>query len=159
MAYPIVFNVAKGRAAELHNRVANNDPATAILVIMAVNSTAADTVMVDLDTFAAIESDANTAEVTNTNYGRKILADTDISAVTVNDTSDRVEADIADQTWTAVATGDAWTHLVFGYIAAPAAAGEAADNANIVPLTMHEFAVSPNGGDVTAQVADYYRAS
>lgn len=154
-----VFNVAKGRVAELVRRVDANDPSTAILVIMAINTSATDATLMDLDTFAAIESDANTAEVTNTGYARKILADTDVTTPAPDDTNDRMPVDIADQTWTAVSAGDAWTDLVIGYIAAPAAAGEAADNANIIPLTLHDFAVTPNGGDITAQVADFFRAT
>lgn len=159
MAYPIVFNVSKGRVAELHNRVDANDPTNAVLIVAAFNSTAADTVMQDLDTFAAIESDGNTAEVTNGNYARKVLTDTDVAATVADDTNDRMPADIADQVWTAVAAGDAWTHLVIGYLADSTGGTGAANNANIVPLTMHEFAVTPNGGDITAQVNDYYRAS
>ena len=45
------------------------------------------------------------------------------------------------------------------YIEGSVAAGAA--DANIVPLTMHDFVVTPDGSDMTAQIntAGFYRAS
>ena len=150
-----VFNQALGRVAALHDRVDGNDPANAALIVVAINTTATDATLKDLDTLAAIEADANTAEVTNSGYARKVLTDADITASTVDDTNDRVACDIADQTWTGVAAGTAWTDLLICYDSDTTAGTDS----NIIPLTCHDFAVSPNGGNITAQVADYYRAS
>lgn len=152
-----VFNIALGRVVELYNRVDSNDPANAVLVIVVINTSAADGVLKDLDTLAAVLADGNTAEVTNTNYARRTLTDSDIAAFAPDDANDRVDLDIPDQSWTAVAAGDAWTDLLVCYDSD----STGGTDANIVPLTQHDFSVSPDGSDLTAQVdaAGFFRAS
>ena len=152
-----VFNTALGRLAELYNRVDLSDPANAVLVVAAIETIATDATLKDLDTLSAVLGDANTAEVTNTNYARKVLDDSDIVAFAPDDTNDRVDLDIPDQTWTAVAAGDDWTDLPICYDSD----STSGTDANIVPGTMHDFVVSPNGGDITAQIAaaGFFRAS
>lgn len=145
----LVFNIAKGRFAELYNRVDSNDPAASALTVVAWNTTAADATLRDLDTVAAIEADALTAEVTNAGYARKVLTDIDIVAFAPDDTNDRVDVDIPDQTWTAVVAGSAWTDLSINYDNDTAAGTDA----NQVPLTLHDFIVTPDGSDITAQIA------
>lgn len=150
----LVFNISKGKVAELAQRVENNDPANSILVLEAINTSATDATLIDLDTFALIESDGNTAEVTNSGYARKTFANGTVT-VTLDDTNDRMDVDVADQTWTAVAAGSAWTDLVFGYDSD----STAGTDANVVPLTLHDFAVTPDGSDITATIAVFFRAS
>ena len=152
-----VFNIAKGKVAEYAARVNANDPTNSALIVVAINTTATDATLRDLDTLAAIEADANTAEVTNTGYARKVLTDAGGITVTVDDTNDRVDVDIPDQTWTAVSAGTAWTDLVICYDSDTAAGTDA----NIVPLTLHDFAVTPDGSDLTAQISasGFFRAS
>lgn len=152
-----VFNIALGRVAEFYNRVDTNDPTNSALIVIAWNSTATDAVIKDLDTVAAIEADANTAEVTNSGYARKTLTDADIVAFAPDDTNDRVDLDIPDQTWTAVAAGSGWTDLSINYDNDTTAGTDAA----IVPGTWHDFSVTPDGSDITAQIAaaGFYRAS
>lgn len=153
----LVFNIAKGRVAEFYWRVDNNDPANSALIVAAWVSTATDATIEDLDDVAAIEADINTAEATNTNYARKTLTDTELVAFAPDDTNNRVDLDIPDQTWTAVGAGDNWTDLSINYDNDTAAGTDA----NIVPCTWHDFVVTPNGGDITAQIAaaGFYRAS
>lgn len=153
----LVFNIAKGKVAEYAARVNANDPTNSALIVVAINTTATDATLRDLDTLAAIEADANTAEVTNTGYARKVLTDASSITVTVDDTNDRVDVDIPDQTWTGVAAGTAWTDLVLCYDADTTAGTDA----NIVPLTLHDFAITPDGSDVTAQISasGFFRAS
>lgn len=152
-----VFNIAKGRVAELYNRVDTNDPANSALIIVVIDTATADATLRDLDTLSAVTGDAGTAEVTNTNYARKILTDADLTAFAPDDTNDRVDLDFADQTWTAVAAGDSWTDLLVCYDSDTTAGTDA----NIVPCTQHDFAVTPDGSDITAQVnaAGFFRAS
>lgn len=151
-----VFNIAKGRVAELYNRVDSNDPAASALVIVAINRGAAtDATMKDYADLAALLGDAAVAEVTNTNYARKVLTDVDLGAMTVDNTNDRMPLDLGDQTWTGVAAGTAWTDLVICYDGDTAAGTDA----NIIPLTNHTFAVTPDGSDIVATIADFYRAS
>ncbi len=120
-------------------------------------STAADSVLEDFDTLTALLGDANTAEATNTNYARVTLSDTDLTAFAPDDTNNRVDLDFADQTWSAVAAGDNWTDLVVCYDSD----STGGTDANIVPLTQHDFAVTPDGSDITAQVSadGFFRAS
>jgi hypothetical protein len=152
----IVFNVALGRAAEFQNRVDTNDPAASELVIMILATTGveADAVLKDKTTFADVVS-GTTNEVTNSGYAKKVLTDIDVVFV-VDQANDRVDLDIADQTWTAVAAGDGWNDLVIGYD--PVGSQTMGD---IIPMTLHDFVLTPDGSDVTAQLssAGYFRAS
>ena len=151
----MVLNIALGQVAGYYRRVDENDPSTAELYVIVFNTGAADSVIRDLDTIAAIEADASTAEVTNSGYARKALTDADLTAFAADDTNDRVDLVIADQTFTAVAAGTAWTDVCIAY-----GLNGGADSAK-VPLTWHDFAVTPNGGDITVDVpaAGFYRAT
>jgi hypothetical protein len=153
-----VFNIAKGRVAELYNRVDTNDPTNSVLVILilATSGIETDAVLKDVDTVTALVA-GTTNEVTNTGYARKTLTDTDIVAFAPDDTNDRVDLDIPDQTWTAVAAGDGWNDFVVNYDND----STAGTDANIVPLTQHDFVLTPDGSDITAQiaVAGFFRAS
>lgn len=152
-----VFNVAKGRVAELYNRVKTNDPTNAALILVAINTTATDATLKDLDTLALVLADGDTAEVTNTNYARKVLTDADLNALAPDDTNDRMDLDFADPTWATILAGDAWTDILICFD--PDTTG-GADSA-IIPLTQHDFSITPDGSDVTAQLnaAGFYRAS
>ena len=152
-----VFNVAKGKVNEYHDRVDGNDPSASELVLLVLSVTGdQDAAMIDVDTVAALLALSNVAEVTNTNYARIDLNDTEISASTVDDTNNRREADLPDQTWSAIAAGDAWTDLVVAYDPT----GSSADSA-LIPLTLHDFAATPDGNDITAQfnAAGYFRGA
>lgn len=153
-----IFNIALGRVAELYNRVDLNDPTNAalIIVVLATAGIETDAVLKDKDDLAAVVAGA-TNEVTNSGYTRKTLVDTDLVAFSPDDGNDRVDLDIPDQTWTAVAAGDGFNDLLVCYDNDTATGTDA----NIVPLTMHDFVVVPDGSDITAQVATagFYRAS
>jgi hypothetical protein len=152
-----VFNIAKGRVAELYNRVDVSDPTNAVLVVSVIDAGGeTDANMRDVDTLSALHG-TTADEVTNTNYARKTLSDSDLTAFAPDDTNDRVDLDIADQTWTAIAAGDAWTDLVISYDSDSTGGADTA----IVPLTLHDFAVTPDGSDITAQIASagFFRAS
>jgi hypothetical protein len=153
-----VFNIAKGRTAELYNRVDSNDPANSalIVVVLATSGLESDATLKDKDTLADVVSGA-TNEVTNTNYARKTLTDSDLAAFAADDTNDRVDLDIPDQTWTSVAAGDGWSKIVVCYDSDTTGGADSA----IVPLTAHDFVVTPDGSDITAQIASagFYRAS
>lgn len=152
-----VFNIALGRAVELYNNVQTNSPANSALILVAISTTATDAVLKDLNTLADILGNANTAEVTNVGYSRIVLTDANLSAFAVDDTNDRVDLDIPDQTLSAVQAGDNWTDILVCYDPDTAAGTDA----NIVPLTQHDFVITPDGTDITIQVdpAGFYRAS
>ena len=153
----LVFNIAKGRVAELYNRVDSNDPANSALIVAVIDANGdTDATMRDRDDLSALLG-GTANEVSNTNYARKVLADADLTAFAPDDTNDRVDLDIADQSWTAVAAGTAWTDLLVCYDNDTTGGTDA----NIIPLTLHDFAVTPDGSDITAQIAaaGFFRAS
>jgi len=153
-----VFNIALGRVAELYNRVDSNDPANSalVIVILATTGIEADATLKDVDTLAALVA-GTTNEVTNAGYARKVLTDADIVAFAPDDANDRVDLDIPDQTWTGVAAGDGWQDFVVCYDSDTAVGTDA----NIVPLTCHDFILTPDGSDITAQIAaaGFFRAA
>jgi len=144
----IIPNIALGRGVQWYINIDTNDPANSVFVIVVFDSSAADSVIKDLDTLADIEANASTAEVTNTNYARKILTDSDIVAFAPDDTNDRVDLDIPDQVFTAIAAGDGWTDILTAYDVD----STAGTDANIVPWIWQDFIVTPNGGDITMQI-------
>lgn len=148
-----VFNQAKGRFAEWAERSRVGDDANGALIVIPWNSTATDATLKDLDTVAAVEADANTAERTANGWNRKTISDGAVT-VTIDDTNDRVDVDVADQTWTAVTT-DAVTDLGVAWDKDTTAGTDA----NILPGTWHDFVITPDGSDVTATINVLYRAS
>lgn len=145
-----------GRAVELFLRVEGNDPANSAIIVMIINTTEVDATLEDLNTFAEILGNANTAEVTNTGYARKVLTDADIVVAAADEANDRRDLDFADQTWASVAAGTGWTDAVIGYDNDTAGGTDA----NIVPISQHDFVQTPNGGDITLQTPNgVYRSS
>jgi hypothetical protein len=155
-----IFNTAKGKFNEWGARVIANDPTNSVFLIELINAGAmTDATARDYATFAAIEGDANAAELTsggNANYARKTISDSVGSlTVTIDNTNDRTDLDVADQTWTALGAGTAITDVVFGYDSD----STAGTDSNVVPLSQHDFAITPDGSDVTATIAVFARAS
>lgn len=149
------FNIAKGRVVELTNRVKSADPAASRLYLIPVDVAAVtDATIRDLDDFAAIIT-AGVTERAATGWSRKTIAAADISAVTPDDTNDWFAVDMIDQTWTAVTAG-AVTDLILCYasVATPT-------NAQLLPLTQYDFAITPDGSDVLAvvNVGGFFKAA
>lgn len=143
-----IFNVSKGRFVEFATRVNANDPANSAFKVRVINTSATDATLRDLDTMSAIEADANTAEVNNAGYASKTLADGTLT-ITLDDANDRTDVDFADQTWTGVGAGTAWTDLLVLYDNDTTGG----DLTNEIPISQHDFAVTPDGSNVTAQLA------
>lgn len=155
-----VFNIAKGKVAEYAARVNANDPTNSVLIVLLLATTGleSDAVLKDKDDVAALVS-GTTNESTNTGYARKSLDNTGLITITVDDTNDRTDVDMPDQTWAGVAndgTG-AISKLVIAYD--PDSTG-GADSA-IIPLVCLDFAVTPDGSSITAQfnASGFFRAS
>ncbi len=160
-----VFNISKGRVIEFYNRVENNDPAASELVVMLGFGTITDAVLIDLDDFAAIIADSNFTEATFTNYAEKV-GNSDGSGVDFalaslpapDDGNDRYEVDLPDIVWTSAGNGtnNTLTRLITGYDAA----GTGTDS-GIIPLTFHDFAVTTDGSNLTAEFAalGFFRAA
>ena len=151
----IVPNIALGRNVQLYKNVDENNPATAVLTLVVIDTSASDAALKDLDTLAAILGDVNTAEVTNTNYARKFLTDADIVAFAPDDTNDEAVLDFPDQTFTAIAAGDGWTDMITCY-------DELGTNvdANLEPMTIQDLISTPDGSDIVVQLPNgFFNAS
>lgn len=156
----LIFNISKGRVAELYNRVDISDPTNSVIVIVLLASSGIETdaVLRDKDTLADVVSGA-TNEATNTGYARKVLSDSDLVAFAPDDTNDRVDLDIPDQTWTGVANDG--TGGIGDFMTTYDSDSTGGADSAIVPMTLHDFAVTPDGSDVIAQIATagFFRAS
>lgn len=152
-----VFNIAKGRVVELFNRVDTNDPANSALIVVPILAAGieSDATLADYDTLGALLAAAND-EATGNGWNRKTLTDSDITMPAPDDTNNRYDLDIADQTWTAVTSGTT-AKLLICYDGDTTGGADTA----IIPLTAHDFAVTPDGSDVVAQIAaaGFFRAS
>jgi hypothetical protein len=153
----IVINVGRGRVAELATRVNANDPTNSAFILVALKAAGleSDDALKDHDTLASILAAAND-EATNTGYARIVLDQSDGITVNIDDTNDRVWVDFPDQTWSSVQTaGGAWGAVLVCYD--PDTTG--GTDTTIIPLTKHDFAVTPDGRDIDAEVdmAGFFR--
>lgn len=150
----IVFNIAKGRVVELYNRVENNDPTNAALILVPIETSGlqADATLIDVDTLSALLAGTTNEQTT---MGRKTLTDADLAALPApDDTNDRYDLALPTVTWTA-ATGNAISKIAVCYD--PDTTG--GTDANIIPLTMFDFAQTPSGADIQMTGGTFFRAS
>jgi hypothetical protein len=141
----LVFNVAKGAVAE---KVRDDATKLGVLLLKTVET---DALMRDRTTVADLL--AGSTEANFTNYARKTPI---TGTLTVDQTNDRVDVDMPDQTWTAAGGGvnNTLAKLVVFY-------EESAADSGRIPLTAHDFVVTTDGSDLAAQIAaaGFYRAA
>ncbi|MFF7881046.1 hypothetical protein ACH40F_07785 [Streptomyces sp. NPDC020794] len=142
----IVFNTALGRVSYLASLPAANDALIAVPIETA--GIVSDATMRDYHDLQSLLAGASNEQTT---MGRKTLTGV---TVTVDDAADRVAVDSVDIVWTG-ATGNPISALVICYVPD----NTAPNDATTIPLTKHDFAITPDGSDVAATVADLYRAN
>lgn len=150
----IVFNIARGRIVELYNRVKSNDPANAAFVLVPIETSGleSDATLIDADTLAAVLAGTTNEQTT---MGRKVLTDADLAALPApDDTNDRYEVSLPTVTWPA-ASGNAISKILVCYDADTTGGTDA----NIIPLTMFDFAQTPSGGDIQMTGGVFFQAS
>ena len=133
-----VFNISKGAFVEKIRDASTN------VGIILLKANEAEATLIDRDDVAAMLAEAGTTEADFTNYARK----TGITGtITVDDTNDRVDVDVPDQTFGSAggALNNTLTKLVSYY-------EEAAADASRIPMTHHDFAATTDGNDLIAQV-------
>lgn len=142
-----VFNRAKGRVAEFVTRVDTNDPPNSAIVVLVLRAAAleADAVLIDKDSVQDLLS-GTTDEATNAGYARLVLTDANITLPAPDDANDRFDVALGDLNFGAISAGDAWAKIVICYDSDTTAGTDA----NIIPLTCHDFAITPDGSIVTA---------
>lgn len=153
----IVFNISKGRFVEFATRINANDPTNSAIIIdlLATTGLESDATLIDKDTVTDVVSGA-TNLATGTGWARKTIADGGSITITVDDTNDRTDVDLPDQTWTAVAdAADDVSKLLSGYDSDTTGGTDA----NIVPVSLHDFVIQPDGSDVVAQINVLLRAA
>lgn len=150
----LVFNIAKGKVHQYCENVDAGSPANARLKVIPLETSGleADATLKDYNDLAALLAGTSNEQTT---MGRKTLTASDVT-ITVDDTNDRIDIDLPDLTWVAAA-GNAISKLVIVYC--PDGVTPGADN-TFIPLTAHDFVVTPDGSDVVAQVnaAGLFRA-
>jgi hypothetical protein len=150
----IVANIAKGRVVEFYNRVKGNDPANSAIILVPIETSGleADSVLIDKDDLAAWLSGATNEQTT---MGRKTLTDADLAALPApDDTNDRYDISLPTVTWT-TATGNAISKILVCYDSDTTGGTDA----NIIPLTQFDFAMTPSGADIQMTGGVFFRAS
>lgn len=132
-----VFNIAKGAFVEKFRDGAANG------IVMLLKANESESTLIDRDHVSAMLAEAGTTEADFTNYVRKTGL---TGTITVDDTNDRVDVDLPDQTWVSAggATNNTLTKLVVAY------EESAADTGRVV-LTHHDLATTTDGSDLVAQ--------
>lgn len=141
-----VFNVSKGAVAYLAGLPAAND--ALIAIPLEATGIESDATLRDYDDVAALLAASNNEQ---TVLGRKTITSV---TVTVDDANDRVDVDMADLVWAGSAGNDV-SDIVIAYDGDTTGGTDA----NLRLLTCHDFAVEPDGSDVTGTVNVFYRAS
>ena len=153
-----VFNIAKGRWAELHKRVDDNDPANCALIVLLLATTGleSDATLLDKDTVSDLVS-GTTNEATNGGYARLTITDTGLAFAAPDDTNNRMDQDLADFNFGAISAGDSISKLVIAYDPDTTAGTDS----TLIPLTMHDVTIIPDGSivQVTVNALGYARAS
>jgi hypothetical protein len=130
------FNIALGAVTEKVRDAASN------LGVLLVSALEPDDAARDHADLAALLGAAGNTEVSDPSYSRKTGL---TGTVTVDDANNESDVDVPDQTFSALAGPDP-TDLIVFY-------DEGGTDATRVPLTNHDFPVTSDGSDVTAQFA------
>lgn len=136
-----VFNNVKGEWKTLVGLPAAND--ALILALVESSGVEADDTLNNADDLAAVFAGATNEQ---TNQARKTI--TASITITVDDTNNRLDVDVPDQVYTALA-GNAISDIIFAYDGDTTSGTDT----NIRPISMHDFSITPDGSDVTAQIA------
>jgi hypothetical protein len=142
----LMFNNERGSLIQ-HKRDSQD------LIIVLLKVAQADATLRDHDSLSAILAAANT-EADFTNYARKTIANASWT-ITIDDTGEDASADFADQTWTAA--GGASNNTLVKLLVCIDGANDAAR----LPVTLHDFATTTDGNDLTAVVdaAGFYAST
>lgn len=138
----IAFNVAKGRHAYYASLPAAND--ALVLVFLEATGLVADSVMEDYDTLAQVLAGASNEQTT---LGRQTLAGV---TVTVDDTGNQVVLD-ANDVVIATATGTPTGAALICYDPDTTAG----DDTTIVPLSKHDYTITPDGSELTVEINNF----
>jgi hypothetical protein len=152
-----LMNFARGSIGWYSDVLRGLLPANSRLVIVVLEVAEADDALNNHNELGALIGAAGNTEVTSTNYARIEVAGANITW-TVDDTGNDAQAIFdADQVFSNISqlAAEVWVKLLVCY---DADNGVGTDT-DIIVLTHHDFSVTPNGGDITAdfdQTNGYY---
>ncbi|MGW7198458.1 hypothetical protein [Streptomyces chryseus] len=137
----LVTNIAKGRHIHYASVAqAGTGGARLVAVVLEAAGLASDDALQDYDTLAALLAGASNEQTT---MGRRALTGT---IVAVDDTANEASYRADDLAWT-TATGNPTGKIVICFDPT----GGAPDS-GLIPLSLHDFAVTPDGTDVIARI-------
>ena len=152
-----IANIARGALKYYYYAVENSlvlasagqftSTANAAFVIVPIETTGieGDDTLNNYDDLATLLAAASNEQ---TNQARKVLTDTELAAVPApDDTNNRLDLDIPDQTYTALG-GNAIGKFLVCFRPDTGSADSA-----IIPLTAHAVTLTPDGNDVVLQIA------
>lgn len=147
------FNISKGRTVELFNRVDSNEPTNAAIIAIPLKASDTEANAQDFATVKAV-LEGTTKEQTE-GWSRKVLTDTELAAIAVDNTNNRFPATIPAIKWTAPTSGKNTTGVLFAYDADTTSG----DDSNLIPLVHCDMVVTADGNDVEVNAGDISRAS
>lgn len=143
-----VFNIALGKAAYYADELLTG-AADLVAVALTDGTTIVDDTLREFDTLAAVLAVYD--ESAAVSYAR---VDLTTVVVTPDDTNNRQDADADDIDWGDIEAGEVWEKVLICFVPDN---GTPVD-ANTIPLTYHAVNITTNGGNVTTQVANFFRA-
>lgn len=152
---PFNISLARGQEYAIRARDGTIDTAPALVVVL-LKAAEADDTLRDYDDLGAALGVAGNTEADFTNYARRESTTTDVT-VTIDDTNNDMTIDIPDETWTS-AGGTTDNTLVKLLIVYDPDTG-VADDAVMPGITQHDFSVTTDGSDLTANIVDPLVAS
>lgn len=148
-----MFNIGKGREVELFNRVDQNEPANSVIVLVPLKVIDTEVNCQDFATLEAVL--AGTPDEQTEGASRKVLTDSDIAAIAVNNASNYFPATVPAVKWSAFGSGKNTLGLLICYDSD----STGGTDANILPLIHVDFAVNGDANEVELQPGDVSRAS
>ena len=157
-----IFNIARGRVNAYVDRVVANDPANSALVVVLLKTAEADATLIDYATLSALLTAGGgtvNVEANFTNYTRKILTNTELSAPTVDNTTNEQYSTIPILVY--ANAGGATNNSVVKMVICYDADTTAGTDANLIPLTVHDtvFTTDGNPQNISAPANGFFGAS
>jgi hypothetical protein len=152
-----VFNVSLGKVVEYHIRAQTQAPAYSgnclCMAVLAAAGLESDAILLDKDWLGdVIQGTTNLA----TNATVKAITAAQLTVAAPDNTLDVFNVDMADVAFGTVNAGDTWSKIIIGW----SPDGLMANLGGIIPMTMHDVNIVPDGSTITIQIPilGYYQA-
>lgn len=149
------FNISKGRGVEFFRRVKGNDPAASVIVQIPLKKGGTEAQGQDFDDVKALLESGNFEEQTGGGWERKPLTDSQLAAISPDDTNNRGVAPVPETNWGSPSTGNDIVGVLYAYDPD----GGTGNDSELVPISCHAKEVKADGNKVTQEAGDVLRAS